>query len=78
MDLSNLKPAKGSRQSDNFRRGRGHGSGTAKQPEKAIRVRKRVPERRDRDLKAARCHYTDEFRREALRTEIQRKSLVSI
>ena len=28
MDLSNLQPAEGSRQSDNFRRGRGHGSGT--------------------------------------------------
>ena len=32
MDLSNLKPAEGSRQSDNFRRGRGHGSGNAKRP----------------------------------------------
>ena len=30
MDLSNLKPAEGSRQSDNFRRGRGHGSGNVK------------------------------------------------
>ena len=30
MDLSNLKPADGSRQSDNFRRGRGHGSGNGK------------------------------------------------
>lgn len=30
MDLSNLKPAKGSKQSDNFRRGRGHGSGNGK------------------------------------------------
>ena len=27
MDLSNLRPAEGSRQSDDFRRGRGHGSG---------------------------------------------------
>ena len=26
MDLSNLRPADGSKQSDNFRRGRGHGS----------------------------------------------------
>ena len=25
MDLSNLQPAEGSRQNDNFRRGRGHG-----------------------------------------------------
>lgn len=30
MDLSNLKPAEGSRQSDEFRRGRGHGSGNGK------------------------------------------------
>ena len=30
MDLSNLKPALGSKQSDNFRRGRGHGSGNGK------------------------------------------------
>ena len=30
MDLSNLKPAAGSVHSDNFRRGRGHGSGTGK------------------------------------------------
>ncbi|HIV25557.1 MAG TPA: 50S ribosomal protein L15 [Candidatus Scatomonas pullistercoris] len=30
MDLSNLHPAEGSRHSDNFRRGRGHGSGNGK------------------------------------------------
>lgn len=30
MDLSNLRPAKGSVKSDNFRRGRGHGSGNGK------------------------------------------------
>ena len=30
MDLSNLRPADGAKQSDNFRRGRGHGSGTGK------------------------------------------------
>ena len=30
MDLSNLKAAEGSRSSDNFRRGRGHGSGNGK------------------------------------------------
>ncbi|WP_367568104.1 50S ribosomal protein L15 [Lacrimispora sp.] len=30
MDLSNLQPALGSKQSDNFRRGRGHGSGNGK------------------------------------------------
>ena len=30
MDLSNLRPAAGSVHSDNFRRGRGHGSGNGK------------------------------------------------
>ena len=30
MDLSNLQYAEGSKQSDNFRRGRGHGSGNGK------------------------------------------------
>lgn len=30
MDLSNLKPAEGSKHSNNFRRGRGHGSGNGK------------------------------------------------
>ena len=30
MDLSNLSPAEGSVKSDNFRRGRGHGSGNGK------------------------------------------------
>ena len=30
MDLSNLSPAEGSRMNDNFRRGRGHGSGNGK------------------------------------------------
>ncbi len=30
MDLSNLKPAEGSKQRNDFRRGRGHGSGNGK------------------------------------------------
>lgn len=30
MNLSTLQPAEGSKQSDNFRRGRGHGSGNGK------------------------------------------------
>lgn len=30
MDLSNLQPAEGAKHSDNFRRGRGHGSGNGK------------------------------------------------
>ena len=30
MELSNLRPAEGSRHNDNFRKGRGHGSGNGK------------------------------------------------
>ncbi len=30
LELSNLRPARGSKHSDNFRRGRGHGSGNGK------------------------------------------------
>jgi large subunit ribosomal protein L15 len=30
MELSNLRPAQGSKHSDNFRKGRGHGSGNGK------------------------------------------------
>ena len=30
MNLSTLRPAEGSKQSNNFRRGRGHGSGNGK------------------------------------------------
>ena len=35
MNLSTLSPAKGSKQSDNFRRGRGHGSGNGNKGQKA-------------------------------------------
>ena len=38
MDLSNLRPADGSKQSDNFRRGRGHGSGNGKTDRKSTRL----------------------------------------
>lgn len=44
MELSNLQPAEGSKHSDNFRRGRGHGSGNGKQPAKVIRDKKLVQE----------------------------------
>ena len=40
MNLSSLKPAEGSRQSDNFRRGRGHGSGNGKTAGKGHKVQK--------------------------------------
>ena len=40
MDLSNLRPAEGSKHSDNFRRGRGHGSGNGKTAGKGHKVQK--------------------------------------
>ena len=49
MDLSNLKPAEGSKHSDNFRRGRGHGSGNGKTAGKGHKGQKarsgRIPKR---------------------------------
>ena len=45
MELSNLRPAEGSKHSDNFRRGRGHGSGngkTAGKGHKEMCIRDRV------------------------------------
>ena len=36
MDLSNLKPAVGSKHSDSFRRGRGHASGNGKTAGKGL------------------------------------------
>jgi large subunit ribosomal protein L15 len=46
MDLSNLQPAAGSKKSDNFRRGRGHGSGngtTAGKGHKGQKARSGAP-----------------------------------
>ena len=48
MELSNLKPARGSKHSDNFRRGRGHGSGngkTAGKGHKGQKARSGAPKR---------------------------------
>ena len=41
MDLSNLKPAVGSKHSDSFRRGRGHASGNGKTAGKGHKGQKR-------------------------------------
>ena len=43
MDLSNLRPAEGSVKSDNFRRGRGHGSGNGKIAGKGQKARSGAP-----------------------------------
>ena len=44
-------------------------------PERDTKDRKLVQAAQDRDLKADRCHYTEEYRREDSLTEIQRLSL---
>ena len=78
MDLSNLQPAEGSKHSDNFRRGRGHGSGngkTAGKGHKGQLARSGAP--RNRDLKVVRCLYTDVCLREDSKTEIQKRLLQS-
>ena len=43
MDLSNLKPAVGSKHSDSFRRGRGHASGNGKTAGKGQKARSGAP-----------------------------------
>ena len=43
MELSNLQPAAGSKHSDNFRRGRGHGSGNGKTAGKGQKARSGAP-----------------------------------
>ncbi len=59
MDLSNLQPAAGSKHSDNFRRGRGHGSGNGKTAGKGHKGQKARSGAPRPGLKVARCHYTD-------------------
>ena len=75
MDLSNLRPADGAKQSGNFRRGRGHGSGNGKTAGKGHKGQKHVPAEQDQVLKADRCHYTEEFQREASNALIPKISL---
>ena len=77
MELSNLRPAEGSKHSDNFRRGRGHGSGNGKTAGKGHKGQLRlVPEHQETGIsKVDRCLYTDVFRREVSRTEILKKSI---
>ena len=49
MELSSLRPAEGSKHSNNFRRGRGHGSGngkTAGKGHKGQKARSGAPDRK--------------------------------
>ena len=72
MDLSNLHYAEGSKQSETSGEVVDTVQETVRQPARDIRARRLVPERRDRASRAARCRYTEDFRREASPTEIPR------
>ena len=72
MDLSNLKPAKGSKH-DNFRRGRGHGSGNGKTAGKGHKGQKARSGAPRPGFEGG--HYTEEFPSVVLPTGIPRKSL---
>ena len=55
MELSNLQPAVGSKHSDSFRRGRGHGSGNGKTAGKGHKGQKARSGATRPGLKAVRC-----------------------
>ncbi len=77
MDLSNLQPAVGSKHSDNFRRGRGHGSGNGKTAGKGHKGQKARSGAPRPGLKEVKHHYIEDYQREDLRAEIPRQSLES-
>ena len=74
MELSNLQPAEGSKHSDNFRRGRGHGSGNGKTAGKGHKGQKARSGAPRIGFEGGQMPLTGEFRKEASRTEILRKS----
>ena len=66
MNLGELRPAEGSN-AKAWRRGRGHASGNGKQQVEVIKVRALVQAQAEKQaLKAARCHFTEDFLREVL------------
>ena len=67
MNLSELKPAEGAKQSNEFRRGRGHGSGNGKTAGKGHKGQK-VQELQDLVLKVVSCHCIEDCQREGLQT----------
>ena len=78
MELSNLRPAEGSKHSDNFRRGRGHGSGNGKTAGKGHKGQKARSGAPRPGFEGGQMLYTDVFLREVSQTETRRKSLLSM
>ena len=74
MDLSNLQPAAGSKQSDNFRRGRGHGSGNGKTAGKGHKGQKARSGAPRPGFEGGQMHYIEDYQREALQIETALKS----
>ena len=60
MDLSNLRPADGSKQSDNSEEAVVMVQETVRQPERATKDRRLVQELQDLVSKAVRCLYTED------------------
>lgn len=77
MDLSNLKPAVGSKHSDSFRRGRGHASGNGKTAGKGHKGQKARSGAPRPGFEGGQMPLYRRLRREASQTEILRPSLVS-
>lgn len=73
MELSNLRPAEGSKHSDNFRRGRGHGSGNGKTAGKGHKGQLARSGHKKPGFEEVRCLYTDVFLREVSLTETLKK-----
>ena len=78
MDLSNLRPADGSKHSDNFRRGRGHGSGNGKTAGKGHKGQKARSGATRPGFEGGQMLYTEEYQREDSNAETLKKSLVSM
>ena len=76
MDLSNLRPAEGSKHSDNFRRGRGHGSGNGKTAGKGHKGQKARSGAPRPGFEGGQIHYTDESRKEDSLAETPKRSFL--
>ena len=72
MNLSELKPAEGSKQSNEFRRGRGHGSGNGKTAGKGHKGQKARSGAPRPGFEGG--HYTEDYLREVSLTSIVKKS----
>ena len=70
MNLSELRPAEGSKHSDTSEEAVDMVQETVRRLVKVIKARKLVPELRDQALKVARCHYTEDYLREVSQIEI--------